>query len=228
MDIREVIGTAAPYTTPDQWGSNTGTLYGTNGLPQLRPASECVTDGCFKFDGVDDYVECQNTDNLNIKDSITISVWLNVASDIQYIIQKETLSTIWYGYRLDIYPPNLRWYIWKDPNPPSLSTSFVNYFNKWTFVTVTYDKNVGRKIYINGNFIISDEITGSIGITSNKFRIAGDAGDQGVIGLVDDVKLYNMVLSSSQIRKEYIAGIESLYSKGIISRDKFEKRLAEL
>ena len=58
--LDEVIGTAAPYTTPDQWGSNTGTLYGTNGLPQLRPSSECVTDGCFLFDGVDDYVSQDN------------------------------------------------------------------------------------------------------------------------------------------------------------------------
>jgi len=37
--------------TPDAWGSNQGTLYGTNGLPQVKPSSECVTDGCLKFDG---------------------------------------------------------------------------------------------------------------------------------------------------------------------------------
>ena len=55
--LDEIINT---NKTPDQWGSNTGTLYGTNGLPQLRPSSECVTDGCFKFDGVDDYVSQDN------------------------------------------------------------------------------------------------------------------------------------------------------------------------
>ncbi|HOI60223.1 MAG TPA: type II secretion system protein [Candidatus Pacearchaeota archaeon] len=34
--LDEIIGAAAPYTTPDQWGSNTGTLYGANGTTTIK------------------------------------------------------------------------------------------------------------------------------------------------------------------------------------------------
>ena len=85
--LDEIIST---NQTPDQWGNNTGILNGADGLPQLRPASECVTDGCFKFDGVDDYIDCGKNSSLNITDKITISAWikLNKKTDYQSIVRK--------------------------------------------------------------------------------------------------------------------------------------------
>ncbi len=63
----------------DTWGNNNGTLYGAAGaqnLPQLQPASECVSNTCLKFDGYDDYVKVSDNENLNFSDEFTMCAWV--------------------------------------------------------------------------------------------------------------------------------------------------------
>jgi hypothetical protein len=42
---------------------------------------------------------------------------------------------------------------------------------------------------------------------------------------MDNIRLYNAVLSSSQIKQNYIAGLNSLLSKGVISKNDYNSRI---
>ncbi|MGI6340770.1 MAG: hypothetical protein ACOX0B_01015 [Minisyncoccales bacterium] len=45
---------------------------------------------------------------------------------------------------------------------------------------------------------------------------------------MDDVRIYNAALSSSQIKQNYIAGLGSLLSKELISKEEYNARIEAL
>jgi len=47
-------------------------------------------------------------------------------------------------------------------------------------------------------------------------------------GLIDDVRIYNTALSTSQIKQEYIAGLNSLLANNNISKEEYDQRLNSL
>jgi hypothetical protein len=47
-------------------------------------------------------------------------------------------------------------------------------------------------------------------------------------GAIDDVRIYNYNLTSSQIKQNYIAGLDFLLSKGLVSEGEYDQRLNEL
>ena len=61
--------------TPDQWGTNTGTLgdgITTTTYPTLLSESECVTKKCMDFDGLGNYISIPNNNSLRIYNEITM------------------------------------------------------------------------------------------------------------------------------------------------------------
>ncbi len=223
--LDEIIGAAAPYTTPDQWGSNTGTLYGANGLPQLRPASECVTGGCFKFDGVDDYISRDNFyfDQKNIcvctwakQDSYKVArilgnTWeLDVESDL-YMVRLYNSTTYAFYYSSAYHP-----------------TTYVNKWIHWCFSS----NGTNLKIYFNGSEVFSDLISSKLTLPltdgTSPLYIGRYSSGAYFNGLIDDVKIYNNALSSSQIKQNYVAGLNSLLLKEIISKEEYRQKLENL
>jgi len=47
-------------------------------------------------------------------------------------------------------------------------------------------------------------------------------------GLIDDARIYNAALSTSQIKQNYIAGLNSLLASGSISKEEYDQRLNNL
>ena len=222
--LDEIIST---NQTPDQWGNNTGILNGADGLPQLRPASECVTDGCFKFDGVDDYIDCGKNSSLNITDKITISAWvkLNIKTDYQSIVRKANDGGNQYVlYLTDTMHPYFN----------SFDTSWHTYTgtipvkaNIWTYVAVSYN---GAKISFYVDSIIAGIFNGSFPLKSPSSPTALLIGGNSyhLKGYVGDIRLYDAALSSSQIKQNYIAGLDSLLSKNLISKEEYNQRIKGL
>jgi len=223
-------------TTPDAWGSNTGTIgdgVTANTYPTLKTKDACVSDGCMSFDG-GDYVNLGNSPTIKPTDTITVSVWVNPASvkdgNIHDVIDthngyeiQERNSGYWTWY---IYLNDLQWH----SVATSANTAIVN---KWQHVVGTYDSSTGsQKIYLDGELKNSSVISGNQKIlytTDNNVTI-GDVNYHGRYfnGLIDDVRVYDAELSFSEIKRDYVAGLESLYSKGLISKIDFNKSLARL
>jgi hypothetical protein len=47
-------------------------------------------------------------------------------------------------------------------------------------------------------------------------------------GLIDDVRIYNAALSSAQIKQNYIAGLNSMFANGNMSKQEYNERINNL
>ena len=225
------INYPAVNQTPDAWASNTGTLYGTNGLPQLRPSSECVSDGCLLFDGVDDNVNCGNSSSLLFSsiDEVTISLWFkkpSIQSTYPVLFGRGDWNTS-NSYSIHTYSNMLNFSMglsWGG----GVSILLSNIQNDVWYNVVGTATATQHRLYVNGN-LANTKNTNKADVTSTDSTFVG-SGRSGVFfkGQIDDVRIYNSALSSSQIKQNYIAGINSLLSKGSISKEDYNERINTL
>jgi len=220
--------------TEDSWGNNDGTLYGVNGLPQLQTKENCVYGTCLYFDGVDDYVNCGNKTDYNLANTDhTISFWIkaNKNSATQYIFNRREAGTPGAGYLIYIDPSNyIRFEERVTISQTSLSSNFSSLFNSWHFVLASTDiTSKIKKMYIDGNLVDQNVYTGDL-INSNIPLYIVGSGTTSVLytGSIDDVRLYSANLSSSQIKQQYVAGLDSLLSKKIISKEDYNEKINQL
>ena len=223
---------AVANITEDTWGNNDGTLMGANGLPQIQTKENCVYGTCYLFDGVDDYViVASNGLNKFSYQSFTISAWVKPE-----IIQNYTL--IWsYDYTSHVSPyysqhirtENGKFYFgWNNGvSIQSIVTSNIASVNNWHYLVVIYTSG-SQKIYVNSkeeaNRIATDTITyynQPVWIGKSNFGTTKQV-------VIDDVRFYNAVLSSAQIKKQYVAGLDSLLAKGNISEEEYNQKLNAL
>ena len=97
-------------------------------------------------------------------------------------------------------------------------------FNKWCHIYVNIYACNNIKVYINGlerSLNDSSDTNTAYQIPTNPLTVG-----KSFMGKMDDVRVYDAALSSSQIKQNYIAGLESLLAKGLISEDEFKQRLA--
>ncbi|MCK9446367.1 prepilin-type N-terminal cleavage/methylation domain-containing protein [bacterium] len=230
--LDEIIGTASPYTTPDSWsGGNTGTLYGTGGtqvFPQLQN-SNCVSNKCFLFDGTDDYVDFGNAINLKSPQG-TMNYWL-------YLTDLTTGRGVIHIYEIG-GSDYLRNYI--NPNGQidlvieDENVSCVNVvsnalpLNKWTNITWVQD-GISIKLYINGQLSILAGTNSGVWWTNHLSILTTRLGLSWTYfkGSIDEIRMYNAAMQTSQIKEQYYAGLNSLLANGSISARDYLLRLNE-
>ena len=225
----------------DTWGNNHGTLYGSAGsqnLPQLQSASECVFGTCLKFDGTDDILSVGQVSKFNNLESFTLSAWVNF-DDLHHtstIINKGPEGSSQHFW----------WTLTNGPSNPRMTlemggaASWTHLMglaglrwniNEWYYVIVIFDNtNKIFKHYRNGK-LAGDGSVSSYDLNSGAYNIRlgvySSAGHY-LKGALDDVRIYDAALSSSQIKQKYIAGLDSLLSKNMISKEEYNQRLSEL
>ncbi|MDD4358381.1 MAG: LamG domain-containing protein [Candidatus Pacebacteria bacterium] len=215
----------------DAWGSNNGTWSGAtsgdNRSANYRPESECVSGQCLDFDGTDDYIDCGNDNSLNITNKITISAWvkLNKETNYQSIVRKANDG----GNQYVLYITSEMY-----PYFNSFDTSWHTYTGTisveekaWTHIVVSYN---GTKVNFYINSIDAGVFDGSFSLKSPSSPTALFIGGDSYYlnGSIDDVRIYNAALSSSQIKQNYIAGLNSLLSNGNISSEEYNQRIEVL
>ena len=228
--LDEIIGTT---TTPDAWGNNTGTLgdgVTASTYPTLKEESECVTGKCMYFDGVNDKI----TYNSNFYLEQTVSFWFNAEdlSKAERVIGKNISGRInWAFYRNSFWTVgNLGFIIYyknmTDINPPYILSEINFKTNEWYFVSFVYKADGEYKVYVDGklkvgqkpaDFISWSYANSSFGMTDSSYK-----------GFLDDVRIYNAALSTSQIKQEYVAGLNSLLANNNISKEEYDQRINAL
>jgi len=206
---------------------NDGTLY--NG-PLWQAETYCMMGKCLLFDGSNDHIGVPSKPELKYtgKD-MTISVWIN-PSDLE-VTGGDIISKPWngggqYNYRL-IYTGGNKIQMCVSGSTGScafgLLADKVFSKNKWYHIAVDLKGSISSvKIYIDGSLAKSGthSITDwnpTIGDTNISLSIAtlypygaGWAGNNGYSfnGLIDDVRIYNQSLTSAQIEKIFVEGLE--------------------
>jgi large repetitive protein len=89
----------------------------------------------------------------------------------------------------------------------------------------TYDGN-SVKIYLDGVLIDETSNDGEIDTSGNTPGIGGRAsGDLPYNGKLDDVRIYETALTSVQVEALYYAGLDNLYTKGLIDKQEYRERI---
>ena len=213
----------------DSWGNNDGTVNGAT--YKSKSDGVCVYGGCYSFNGTDDYIEIADNQELRMTQGGTIAAWIypkSAGEDSGRIIDKSENTALKNGYGFYVTSNKNLGFGISSTRTYSSNNSII--YNQWQFVVVVFN-SLGRKIYINGI-----DATGSGGSeTVLPLNVAGVVRIGNSLslsrtfdGLIDDVRVYNIALSTSQIKQHYVAGLNSLLAKGSISKEEYDQRLNNL
>ena len=194
----------------DQSGNgNHGGVYGAmmtadrNGNP----------DSAYSFDGVDDYIYV-NSSQLSIAYNLTVSVWIKNTDQnftdgySNYIISKGNSPYPYNDYAITLLPSMKVMFRVTNVSGIEYQVSS-NILNNNTFyhVVAIYDYTDSKiRLFINGNLKEEMPISGEIRNFNNNFYIGdwnGKSGWHFWKGGIDDVRIYNRVLSETEIQKLY-------------------------
>jgi hypothetical protein len=162
-----------------------------------------ILNKALKYDGIDDYVSFGNSGFPSYlwNGDFSVSLWIyptSISSGDQYII--------WFGTSDGmIYIKNsaVTFRFWDGSGHQVQTTSLSN--NSWYHVVVTRSKIYGMKIFLNEELVDSNVYNANANSLAQDTRI-GDRDNQGQYdfhGIIDEVRIYNRMLSSSEITDLY-------------------------
>jgi hypothetical protein len=185
----------------DLQGNNVGILKGG-----ATYAAGYVSSG-FSFDGsLGQYVQVGDTPSLKMTTAATFECWIYPTADQEsifvnregeYLVGGESDGEVCWGFANT------------DPGWVGICTGFVAPLASWTHVAVTYDNGL-ITTYGNGVQVHQYQGSGPIGDvlpTLNDFRIGNrQQFPAPFTGIIDELKVYNRALSSSEVAAIYAAG----------------------
>jgi hypothetical protein len=80
--------------------------------------------------------------------------------------------------------------------------------NTWTFLSGSYDGST-MKLYVNGALVASKSVSGTIKTTTDPLHIGGDWDSEMFTGVIDNVRIYNIALTQSQIQTDMNTAISA-------------------
>jgi len=187
---------------------NNGTIYGATW-------TQGKVGGALSFDGVDDYVDCGNSDNLRMGGSdFTVSLWFKLASiDLsQSLITKgrafESPPYDNKGWAISFYNGNK--HIYFDTYKAGLRQALIS--NKvfsldgqWYYLTIV-KSGTSAQLYLNGQL---DKTGSAVDVVEdsvyNVFIGRNGIANDFINGLIDEVRIYNRALSDAEIKALYDA-----------------------
>jgi hypothetical protein len=186
--------------------SNTGTL--TNG-----PTFTTDGLGAIVFDGTDDSVVVNNSSTLQITNSITINLWVNVQVAASTnsgcgVVTKGTFAgepVNDYDYMMYITNTSTVFAFYKKNSAGVAQNLAVSYNSalKWSFLTVTLNDTDAR-LYTNSQLASTSTFTSGIR-SSNDNLLIGKGWNDLLNGFISGVQIYNRALSADEVLQNYNA-----------------------
>jgi len=99
--------------------------------------------------------------------------------------------------------------------------------NYWYHVVGVY-RNNQTYIYVNGVQTSGASGNGIRSSGSSSCQIGNYSSGYPFNGFIDETRIYNSALSSSAVRKQYVAGLDKLLAKGKITEEEYQKNILRL
>lgn len=178
-------------------GTNHGATRGVVG-PDLN---------AFEFDGTDDWVEVPDDSTLDGMSDLTFSGWFNFPSMTDSDMAVVGMRN---GYEFIVDGKNRvtsdAW--WAIDNGDNWSVNDANMTlstDTWHHFAVVSDSTANEvRIYHDGSKVLTDSGTGTVNNPTNQSLGIGNRGDEPgwfFEGKIDDIRIYNRVLSDSEIKQ---------------------------
>jgi len=193
----------AENNATDSYNINHGTL--TNGAT----FAEGKVGQAFSLDGIDDYINVNDADNLEGMSELTMMAWVKL--DGYGEGQATIMGKSYTIYEMMIGSANYKFGAYINGAAPGAIDAEIPLGN-WTHLTVTYDGSY-VEYYINGQLNTSIEhASGSIGGNDQPFMIgARSDGSAGFFfnGSIDEVAIFNRNLNETEIQQIYQNGLDN-------------------
>jgi prepilin-type N-terminal cleavage/methylation domain-containing protein len=234
-------GVATANDILDTWGTNNGT---STYAPTVKTGSNCVIGSCLQFDGTNDYVDFGNNSSLSMgTGDATISLW--VKFDNQVASEFETLIKCGAGgsglgldgYWMARYSGTSKLYGFFSDGLVSRASGDLSganslIANTWYNIVIVFDRDSSIQAYVNGTkqpYSISISAQQSDVTNNQNLSIGAWAyNNSRLAGKMDEVRIYNSIMPTSQIKQEYFTGLQSLLANKEIMQEEYQERLAEL
>jgi hypothetical protein len=161
-----------------------------------------------RFDGVDDYVNLGNPAALNLgTGSFSYSLWVQVsqsAGAYDMPIWKGGSSQSAPGFDMELGTGG--WTANLADGVNSLSVTFGNEtLNEWVLLTAVVDRSAKQFLAYKNGALVATSALGSLGSVSSSEPARIGASTQGFSfkGIIDDVRVYNRVLSLNEVLSLY-------------------------
>jgi hypothetical protein len=145
---------------------------------------------------------------LDMQDELSISVWINssnISSNADILSKVPNNDNEW-NYSLGISNDSVEFYF-RNGDPRTHTTIAVLQANKWHHLTAIYnDLENFVKIYIDGNLALNEEETYSLVVNNGPMFIGRDGYGDYFNGKIDEVRVYDRVLSADEIGDLYRLG----------------------
>ena len=210
---------------------NDGTIYGPSYVGDT-PSGEGYS---LSFDGVDDYVEVPYDNSWWSPDAFTVSMWvesrMTVNPSNSFLVRLQgTLSN---RFEISYHHANqINFYLYNGSQSSSLSKSNLLVADgTFHHLVVVFKSNVSQEIWFDGVKVAekTPDFSGGLGSTDRKIWLGYRgwwASDNFYFnGFIDEVRIYEQALKTSQIESLYYAGLDNLLEKGLISYQKLQQRL---
>jgi prepilin-type N-terminal cleavage/methylation domain-containing protein len=219
---------SAGSSIQDSWGSANGTIIS---VPIRKSGADCVSGGCLEFDGTDDAVNFIEppAESTNINTG-SLFVWIKT-SDAGLSYRGIVVKQLAYGIFLldNVFVA----YCWGGGGVRSSNANLAD--GAYHFVGITFDgidassPSNNLKLYVDGKL----KLTSSLKLNSQSEGLvfasgANPSGIQNYKGIIDEVRIYNAVMTASTIQQSYLAGLDRLYASGKIAEQEYRQRLTEL
>ena len=191
------------------------TTYNNDGTLTNGPTFSSTNGGGIVFDGVDDYVQVNNSDILNPTQTITLSVWSKFNGDYSgfyapILFKKNTALSYFEQYTLSYSTSGIVQIAIGDGSSNQSANTPLSYINQLiNIVGIVDTPNNVIKIYVNGDLKKTTVISyPSMSVSTNPIIIGGNAqgGFPGYMGGdIYNVSIYNRVLSDTEILQNYNA-----------------------
>jgi len=206
----------------DSWSPETN-LTGTGATPSYQ------NEYSFQFDGVDDYIDCGDNNNLSFGDSVSdspfsISAWIkfdNIGSRQGIVSKFNATNNCEYSFFLESNN-TLKVYLFDGASTKIRGkASTVMTTGVWNYVTFTYDGQGGStayngmKIYLNGVDISSSNVTLNTYTAMHNMSTPLTIGEyfgNYASGNIDEAAVFNSELSQSDVTSIYGGGVPSSLS----------------
>ena len=177
---------------------NDGTLGDGTCIPGVGSCPDWVPGkygNALSLDGIDDYVEVQNSLSLNSTEEITVIAWIKAppqqTNDWPRIACKISWLTSGWCFLVKNDTNVLRWEIFT-PNHRVVNGTTDILDNQWHHVVGTYDKK-NLTIYVDGEF--EANLTENAYMINNNLNLTiGRSEIRWFTGTIDEVRVYNKVI----------------------------------
>ena len=164
--------------------------------------------GAMEFDGVDDYLEIQNSSIVGT-DDFSVALWAREANIAKYTYLLSNGAgggNNGFGFltRNSTTPAQISFEVYPDDgtrNAANFSLS-AGHDNQWHHYAATVDRDGYLKVYLDGTYAAQTDISADVGKTidnQNLFVGSTPFSIGHVEGSISDVKIYNRVLTQSEI-----------------------------